>query len=93
MNAIDNKSKFVLAHSFVDKRTKEECVKFLKQIKDSCYEQMLEIYRKEKNKPMKKEPDKEIERIVEEFVKRFREMTKSIKLIRSASSNTRLIQK
>lgn len=42
LNAIDNKTKFILAHSFVDKRTKEACVKFLKQIKDNCYEQILE---------------------------------------------------
>ena len=44
LNAIDNVTKFVLAHSFVDKRTKEECIKFLKQIKDTCYEQILERY-------------------------------------------------
>jgi len=53
LNAIDNKTKFVLAHSFVDKRTKNECVKFLKQIKDSCYEQILHIYKKEKHKKVK----------------------------------------
>ena len=53
LNAIDSKTKFVLAHLFVDKRTKEECIKFLKQIKDSCYEQMLEIYKKEKNKKIR----------------------------------------
>ena len=50
MNAIDSKSKYVLSHSFVDKRTKEECINFLKQIKDNCYEQILEVYLKEKNK-------------------------------------------
>lgn len=44
LNAIDNKTRFVLAHSFVDKRTKKECINFLKQIKDNCYEQMLERY-------------------------------------------------
>jgi len=33
-----------LAHSFVDKRTKEEYINFLKQIKDNCYEQMLERF-------------------------------------------------
>ena len=44
MNAIDSITKFVLAHSFVEKRTKEECYKFLKQIKDSCYEQILREY-------------------------------------------------
>ena len=50
MNAIDSKTKFVLAHSFVGKRTKKECYKFLKQIKDNCYEQIFEIYEKEKYK-------------------------------------------
>jgi len=45
LNAVDSKTKFVLAHSFVDKRTKEACTKFLKQIKDNCYEQMLERFR------------------------------------------------
>ena len=53
MNAIDNKTKFVLAHLFVDKRTKKACYEFLKQIKDNCYEQMLEIYKKEKRKKVK----------------------------------------
>ena len=33
-----------MAHSFVDKRTKEEYINFLKQIKDNCYEQMLERF-------------------------------------------------
>ena len=45
MNAVDSKTKFVLAHSFVGRRTKEECTRFLKQIKDNCYEQMLERFR------------------------------------------------
>ena len=50
LNAVDNKTKFVLAHSFVDKRTKEECVKFLKQIKDNNYEQILKVFENEKHK-------------------------------------------
>lgn len=50
LNAIDDITKFVLAHLFVDKRTKKKCYKFLKQIKDNCYEQILEIYKKEKCK-------------------------------------------
>ncbi len=53
MNTIDNITKFVLAHSFVDKRTKEECNKFLKQIKDNCYDQILERYLSEKHKKKK----------------------------------------
>ena len=44
MNAIDSKTKFVLAHSFVDKRTKEKCVKFLSEIKITCYDQILREY-------------------------------------------------
>ena len=53
MNAVDSKTKYVLAHSFVDKRTKEECIKFLKQIKDNCYQQILERYLSEKHKKKK----------------------------------------
>ena len=53
LNAIDSKTKFVLAHSFVEKRTKRKCYLFLKQIKDICYEQMLEIYKKERHKKVK----------------------------------------
>jgi len=53
LNAVDSKTKFVLAHSFVDKRTKEECIKFLKQIKDNCYQQILERYLSEKHKKKK----------------------------------------
>ena len=50
LNAIDSKTKFVLAHLFIDKRTKQKCYEFLKQIKDNCYEQILEIYKKEQKK-------------------------------------------
>ena len=53
MNANDSITKFVLAHSFVDKRTKEECIQFLKQIKSSCYQQIHERYLSEKNKKKK----------------------------------------
>jgi len=35
---------------FVEKRTKKKCYEFLKQIKDSCYQQILEIFEKEKHK-------------------------------------------
>ena len=61
MNAIDNATKFVLAHSFVDKRKKEECTNFLKQIKNNCYQQILERYLSEKHK-------KEEDRLLIEFV-------------------------
>jgi len=53
LNAIDSKTKFVLAHLFVEKRTKKKCYEFLKQIKDTRYEQIIEIYRKEKHKKVK----------------------------------------
>ena len=53
LNAIDNKTKYVLAHLFVDKRTLERCVVFLSQIKKTCYKQILETYKKEKPKKAK----------------------------------------
>ncbi len=54
MNVIDSITKYTTAHLFVEKRTKQKCYKFLKQIKDSCYEQILEKYKQEKHKPSKK---------------------------------------
>ena len=53
LNAIDNVTKFILAHLFVEKRTKQKCYAFLKQIKDNCYKQILEIYLKERDKKVK----------------------------------------
>jgi len=53
LNAIDSKTKLVLAHLFVDKRTKQKCYEFLKQVKDSCDEQIIEIYSQEKHKKVK----------------------------------------
>jgi transposase-like protein len=44
LNAIDNVTKFVVAHSFVERRTKEVYIKFLQHIKDACYPQILERY-------------------------------------------------
>ena len=35
---------------FVEKRTKQKCYEFLKQIKDSCYKQIIETYNQEKHK-------------------------------------------
>jgi len=43
-----------LAHLFVKKRTINKCVEFLKQIKITCYSQILEVYKIEKDKPRKK---------------------------------------
>ena len=54
MNAIDSKTKYVLAHLFVEKRTLKKCVEFLRQIKITCYEQIFERYKQEKSKPKKK---------------------------------------
>jgi len=54
LNAIDSKTKYILAHLYVQSRTFEKCVEFLRQIKDICYDQILETYRKEKHKPVKK---------------------------------------
>ena len=51
LNCIDHITKYVTAHLFVGKRTKEKCVEFLSQIKETCYEQILERYNKEKHKP------------------------------------------
>ena len=61
MNAVDNVTKFVLAHKFTDERTKEVCIDFLSEIKVNCYPQILERYLSEKHK--KKE-----DRLLFEFV-------------------------
>ncbi len=53
LNAIDSKTNYLLAHSFVEKRTLSVCKKFYEQIKTTCYTQILECYKKEKNKPEK----------------------------------------
>ena len=50
LNCIDSVTKYTTAHLFVEKRTEEACYNFLKQVKDSCYEQIKEIYKKEKHK-------------------------------------------
>ena len=54
LNSIDSKTKYVLAHVFVERRTRKQCRALFKQIKDTCYEQILERYKKEKHKPRKK---------------------------------------
>jgi len=54
LNCIDHVTKYVTAHLFVEKRTIEKCKEFLRQIKITCYSQILEIYRQEKHKPTKK---------------------------------------
>lgn len=54
LNSIDSKTKYVLAHLFVERRTRKECRKLFKQIKATCYAQIFERYKKEKHKPRKK---------------------------------------
>lgn len=54
LNAVDGKTKYVLAHLFVEKRTLEQCKVFLRQIKVTCYPQIIERYEKEKAKPKNK---------------------------------------
>ncbi|MEK6827830.1 MAG: DDE-type integrase/transposase/recombinase [Nanoarchaeota archaeon] len=54
LNAIDSKTKYVLAHLFVEKRTIWKCTEFLRQIKITCYRQILEKYIQEKDKPKSK---------------------------------------
>lgn len=54
LNCIDHKTKYITAHLFVEKRTKKKCIEFLGQIKKTCYEQILEIYKIEKKKPRDK---------------------------------------
>ena len=51
----------MLAHKFVDERTKEKCVEFLSEIKENCYRQMLERYFSEKHKKVE-------DRLLFEFV-------------------------
>ena len=54
LNCIDHITKYVTAHLFVEKRTLEKCKELYKQIKITCYEQIIEIYKKERHKPVKK---------------------------------------
>lgn len=65
LNAIDSKTNYILAHLFVEKRTKQKCYEFLKQIKDNCYEQIICKFHKEKYK--KVEDRKLIEFICDKF--------------------------
>lgn len=53
LNCIDAKTKYVTAHSFVEERTVEKCKEFLRQIKITCYGQILETYKKERHKNFK----------------------------------------
>ena len=44
LNCIDHKTKYITAHLFVEKRTLPKCIEFLKQIKITCYDQLLRRY-------------------------------------------------
>ncbi len=44
LNCIDNITKYIIAHLFVEKRTIKKCTKFLSQIKTICYNQILTKY-------------------------------------------------
>lgn len=46
LNGIDSETKYVLAHLYVEKRTLPNCVKFLRQIKDTCYDKNIELLSK-----------------------------------------------
>lgn len=46
LNCIDHVTKYITAHLFVEKRTLPKCVEFLKQIKVTSYEQVIESYKK-----------------------------------------------
>lgn len=54
LNCIDHITKYITAHLLVEERTKNKCIEFLSQIKKTCYNQILEIYHTEKNKPKEK---------------------------------------
>jgi transposase-like protein len=53
LNCIDSKTKYITAHLTVEKHTLKNCVEFLSQIKKTCYEQILEVYRSERHKSAK----------------------------------------
>jgi len=53
LNCIDHITKYVTAHLFVAERTKEKCYEFLKQVKNTCLNQILYKYYIEKYKKVK----------------------------------------
>lgn len=54
LNAIDTKTKYVLAHLYCTERTFPACVEFFRQIKATCYDQILFVYLREKHKPARR---------------------------------------
>lgn len=53
LNCIDHITKYVSSHLFVEKRTLEKCKDFLRQVKITCYGQILAVYNAEKLKKIK----------------------------------------
>jgi transposase-like protein len=53
LNCIDHVTKYITAHTLVEKRTKQACVSFLSQIKQTCYNQILTRYYCEKYRRIK----------------------------------------
>lgn len=51
LNCIDHITKYITAHLLVEERTKNKCIKFLSQVKRTCYDQIMGVYHAEKNKP------------------------------------------
>ena len=50
LNCIDHVTKYITAHLFVEKRTLPKCKEFLSEVKETCYDQIIVQYKKEKHK-------------------------------------------
>ena len=55
INTIDNKTKFIMEEEFMHSRTLKIITDYFKRIKNIIYDQALEQYNKEKQKPVKEE--------------------------------------
>ena len=54
VNTIDNKTKFILEEEFMESRTRKRVHAYFRRIKDKIYDQVLERYKRERYKPVKK---------------------------------------
>lgn len=54
INTIDRKTKFVVEEELMKQRSKKRIDHYFKRIKDRIYDQLLERYKREKHKPVKK---------------------------------------
>jgi hypothetical protein len=54
INTIDRKTKFVVEKELMGQRSKKKINQYFKRIKDRIYDQLLERYKSEKHKPVKK---------------------------------------